>query len=140
MGFDEAAGTLDHGGLFSQLPDLFGDATGRLLDLYADKHPEMSEADLFIALTTDRVRIPSIRLAEAKVLGGGEPAFMYLNRFRHPFGGGVFGALHGLDGPITFDNCHVNQFLAEKRGGEHARAHDRGLLDLVRERWCPDGA
>jgi para-nitrobenzyl esterase len=110
---DEATGLPNHNGLFERLPDLFGDATDALLEVYRHTRPEASDTELYVAMSTDRIRIPSIRLLEAKAAGGGEPGFLFEVAYAHPAAGGVYGAVHGIDAGMMFDNLDTRPIVAQ---------------------------
>src|SRR5262249_25121505 len=50
------------------------------------------------------IRIPSIRILEAKAADGGRPGYLYEIAFAHPRAGGAFGAMHGIDAGMMFEN------------------------------------
>jgi para-nitrobenzyl esterase len=125
---DEATGTLDHGGLFEQLPALFGSSTEPLLNEYRRTRPGASDTELYVAMTTDRIRIPSIRILEAKFAGGGQPGYLYEIAFAHPFAGGVFGAMHGIDLGMMFDSLPPGA-MADDPGA-------RGIARVMTDTWA----
>jgi para-nitrobenzyl esterase len=108
---DDATGLPKHNGLFERLPEHFGDATDSLLDVYRGARPDASDTELYVAMSTDRIRIPSIRLLEAKAAGGGEPGFLFEIAFAHPAAGGVYGAVHGIDAGMMFDNLDTRAIV-----------------------------
>jgi para-nitrobenzyl esterase len=103
--------TIDDDGLTDRLRDNFGDEPfAEVLDGYRAVRPGESPTSLLIAITTDRrMRVPHIRLAEAKVAGAGvegagAPTFMYLFAWGHPDPTGRIRSGHGTDMPYFFDN------------------------------------
>ena len=71
--------TLDRDGLTTRLGTMLGNDVERVLGAYRAAQPDASPTSLLIAIATDRaMRIPHVRLAEAKLAGGGEPAHMYV--------------------------------------------------------------
>ena len=62
----------------SILQPYYGEHTDRVLDAYRSSRPGASASELLATVVTDSdFRIPAIRLAEAKIAGGGRPAYMY---------------------------------------------------------------
>ncbi len=79
-----------------------------ILEKYKGIYPEMADAQRRIrAVTAEEYWIPSIRVADAHVQGGGE-AFMYRLDFSESSGrlGGF--AYHSLDVPLVWDHPHPN--------------------------------
>jgi para-nitrobenzyl esterase len=109
----DATGLPTHNGLFERLPEHFGDATDALLEVYRTTRPDASDTELYVAMSTDRIRIPSIRLLEAKAAGGGEPGFLFEIAYAHPAAGGVYGAVHGIDAGMMFDNLDTRAIVAQ---------------------------
>lgn len=74
------------------------------VELYRAARPEASSGDLLAAVTTDYfIRIPAIRVAEARLEVGGPNTWMY--RFDHesPSFDGRLGAAHAVELPYVFD-------------------------------------
>jgi para-nitrobenzyl esterase len=57
--------------------------------------------------TDAKFRIPHIRVAEAKIEGGGAPAYMYSFAWGYPDPIGTVRSPHGVDMPYFFDNLEV---------------------------------
>ncbi|ALV35019.1 carboxylesterase family protein [Streptomyces sp. CdTB01] len=69
---------------------------------YRTAHPDATPSDLYERVQTDWLfTMPSLRLAEAQVAGGGRAHFYELT-WPAPGAGGVLGACHGLDIPLLF--------------------------------------
>jgi len=69
---------------------------------YRAAFPDASPAELHERVQSDWLfHMPSLRLAEAQVAGGGR-AHVYELTWPAPAGGGVMGACHGLDIPLLF--------------------------------------
>ena len=64
------------------------------------------------------MRIPSIRLAEARVAAGGAPVFMYRFDWESVAMGGALKAGHGVDYPFFFHNLDTAVCTSEGRGRE----------------------
>ncbi|SDO77775.1 para-nitrobenzyl esterase [Streptomyces sp. cf386] len=88
-------------GLASSTLGLFGPAADAE-QAYRAAFPDASAEYLFELVQSDWLfRMPSLRLAEAQVAGGG-PAHLYELTWPAPANGGLLGACHGLDVPLTF--------------------------------------
>ncbi|MER6129186.1 carboxylesterase family protein, partial [Streptomyces sp. NPDC001795] len=88
-------------GLAASALRLFGPAQDAE-QAYRAAFPEASAEYLFELVQSDWLfRMPSLHLAEAQVVGGGR-AHMYELTWSAPANGGVLGACHGLDVPLTF--------------------------------------
>jgi para-nitrobenzyl esterase len=69
---------------------------------YREAFPGASATELYELVHSDWLfRMPSLRLAETQVAGGGQ-AHMYELAWPTPGHGGIFGASHGIDGPLLF--------------------------------------
>jgi para-nitrobenzyl esterase len=73
----------------------------RILTAYRTNRPDETNTDLYIAILTDQLmRVPSIRLAEDRIAGGGSPVFMFL----FTWAAGPLRSGHGFELPFVFDN------------------------------------
>ncbi|MFE6174335.1 carboxylesterase/lipase family protein [Streptomyces sp. NPDC056464] len=97
------------GGLFGRVDDamasqalaVFGPAPDAG-PVYRSAFPDASAERLFELVQSDWLfRMPTLRLAEAQVAGGGR-AHVYELAWSAPVDGGALGACHGLDVPLTF--------------------------------------
>jgi para-nitrobenzyl esterase len=114
---DPEVWSLTEQGLCDRLEVLLGDSTAAILERYRAVRPDDSLTSLLVAITTDAVmRMPHIRLTEAKLHAGGAPAWMYL--FAWGFAGedGRVWSAHGTDMPYFFDNADKAAIAT----GEHA--------------------
>ncbi|GAB2753515.1 carboxylesterase/lipase family protein [Streptomyces bullii] len=69
---------------------------------YRAAYPRATPGELFERVQTDWLfAMPSLRLAEARLAGGGR-AYVYELTWPAPVNGGAFGACHGLDIPLLF--------------------------------------
>jgi para-nitrobenzyl esterase len=76
---------------------------------YRDAYPTSGPDELFELVHSDWLfRMPSHRLAEAQVAGGGR-AHVYELTWQAPGMGGALGACHGLDVPLVFGNLDLGQ-------------------------------
>ena len=75
---------------------------------YREACPDATAEQLYERVQSDSVfRMPTLRLAEAQVAGGGR-AHMYELTWSAPGMGGVLGACHGLDLPLLFDTAQAD--------------------------------
>jgi para-nitrobenzyl esterase len=75
---------------------------------YREAYPDVSAELLYERVQTDSLfRIPTLRLAEAQVTGGGR-AYLYELTWPAPGFGGALGACHGLDLPLLFDTADAD--------------------------------
>ena len=73
----------------------------RILATYRANRPDDTNLDLYIAIVTDQLmRIPSIRLAEDRIAGGGAPVYLFL----FTWAAGPLRSGHGFEIPFVFDN------------------------------------
>ncbi|MFG3025320.1 carboxylesterase/lipase family protein [Streptomyces sp. NPDC048254] len=92
-----------------------------------------SAGELYELVQTDWLfRMPSLRLAEAQVTGGGR-AHVYELTWQAPGNGGAFGACHGLDGTLLFGtfDAHLGPLLL----GPEPSAEARSLSSRFRATW-----
>nr|WP_221375036.1 carboxylesterase family protein [Actinoplanes polyasparticus] len=119
---DEAATALD---LFAPAPD----GARR----YRDAYPAAGPEQLYELVQSDWLfRMPSVRLADAHIAGGGR-AHVYELTWPAPGMGGVLGACHGLDVPLVFGNLTGNQPAALL--GEDPGAEAVALSQQMRAAW-----
>ncbi|MES9544042.1 carboxylesterase family protein [Actinomadura sp. NPDC000600] len=71
---------------------------------YREAFPAATEEELYELVNADWLfRMPSLRLADAQIAGGGR-AHLYELTWPAPGAGGSLGACHGLDVPLVFGN------------------------------------
>jgi para-nitrobenzyl esterase len=66
--------------------------------------PDATPSDILIAITSDRLRMSSVRVAERKSTGSPAPVYMYLFTWESPFVGGILKSCHTLEIPFVFNN------------------------------------
>jgi carboxylesterase type B len=76
--------------------------------------------------------MPAIRLAEARLRTSGS-TFMYEFAWPSPFGGGLFGACHGLEIPFVFDT--LDKGPAQMIGPMLGDAPPQALADAMHKSW-----
>ncbi|MGO8862339.1 MAG: carboxylesterase/lipase family protein [Acidimicrobiales bacterium] len=97
--------TLSADAVLERLRPMLGDNAERVLAAYRAAQPGDSPTSTFIAASTDAMfRVPQIRLAEAKVEGGGKPTYMHLFTWGPTDPTGRIRSPHGIDMPYFFDN------------------------------------
>ncbi|MGW0579555.1 carboxylesterase family protein, partial [Streptomyces sp. NPDC002920] len=114
---------------------LFGPGGGEAAErAYRAAFPEAGPADLFERVQSDWLfHIPSLRLAEAQLAGGGR-AHVYELTWQAPGAGGTLGACHGLDIPLLFGTYEAdlgNLLFAGAEVTDEARA----LSETFRTSW-----
>jgi para-nitrobenzyl esterase len=103
---------------------MFGDRAEGLLAAYRASRPDAAPIDRLIAMQTDgTMRVPSIRLAERKIEGGGAPVWMYL----FTWAAGPMRSAHGFELPFVFDNIHDPVI--------HPSESRQRLADRMSEAW-----
>jgi para-nitrobenzyl esterase len=126
--------SIDDEVLANTLGELFGgDPFDRVLADYRTARPGESPTALLIAIMSDRLmRVPHIRLAEAKLEGGGAPTYMYLFSWGHPDPTGRIRSGHGSDMPYFFDNLDKAPAAAGPQAVPLIQATRDALLALAR--------
>jgi len=116
--------TLSDEGLKVRLELALGADTDKILSAYRMARPDYSPTSLLIGIVTDAaMRIPHVRLAEAKLQGGGADVWMYLFAWGYPDPTGRIRAGHGSDMPYFFDNVDKAPMAA----GPHADSLVAGM-------------
>jgi para-nitrobenzyl esterase len=104
-------------GLRDRVGIFLGEDGDRMIAGYRAIRPHESPTSLLIAITTDAtMRLPHIRLTEAKLEGGGKPAWLYSFGWGQPDPTGRVRSGHGSDMPYFFDNVDKASIAA----GPHA--------------------
>ncbi|WP_024801783.1 carboxylesterase/lipase family protein [Nocardia sp. BMG51109] len=76
---------------------------------YREAFPAAGDEELYELVNADWLfRMPSVRLADAQIAGGGR-AHLYELTWTAPGMGGALGACHGLDVPLVFGNLGSGQ-------------------------------
>jgi len=102
--------TLTEAELRARIEPIAGEATDRVMALYADLHPGATPAERLVAALTDcNFRLRSLRLAENRVKAGHGPTWMYNFTWETPVFGGRLKAPHALDVPFCFDTIDLTQ-------------------------------
>jgi para-nitrobenzyl esterase len=113
---------------FDDLPErlrMYGDRAAPLIAAYRVSRPEATPLDILLAINTDAMmRVPSIKLAEKKLVGPGKtPVFMYL----FCWSVGPLRSGHGFELAFMFDNV--------RDGVMHPSPSRQQLADRMSEAW-----
>jgi para-nitrobenzyl esterase len=124
LGIDEAR---------TRLRSLLGEDVDRVIASYQEVEADQSPTSLLVAIATDaKFRIPHIRMAEAKLEGGGRPAYMYSFDWGRPDPSGTIRAGHGSDMPYFFDNVEKASMAAGPQGEPLTKAMSGALVALAK--------
>jgi len=133
LAHDHELWTLSADAVLHRLRLMLGDRAERMLAAYGAAHGADTPTSTFIAISTDAMfRIPQIRLAEAKVEGGGRPTYMHLFTWGPRDPRGRVRSPHGIDMPYFFDNVdkapmsqgpHAGPLASMMSGALSALAH-----------------
>ena len=117
--------------LRSAAHSIFGDATDTAVGVYERTRRGSTTFDRYIAMTTDRFRVGSIRISERRAEASAVPVYMYRFDFESPLFEGQLGAPHAMEIPFVFDNLDVAGGLSLHGG----RPGSQPLADRVSEAW-----
>jgi para-nitrobenzyl esterase len=126
------------GGLLGQVTDeqaatalrVFGPDGGRA---YPGAFPAATAGEMFELVQSDWLfRMPSLHLAEAQTAGGGR-AHLYELTWPAPGLGGMLGACHGLDVPLTFGVFDAG--IGAITMGDSVTPETQALSEYVRTAW-----
>jgi para-nitrobenzyl esterase len=125
---------LDETGLRARIEPILGPHADTILSGYQAARPNESPTSLLIAIATDySMRMPHIRLAEARLSANNAPTWMYLFAWGHPDPTGRIRSAHGSDMPYFFDNVeqapiaagpHAAPLVADMSGALASLAHN----------------
>jgi para-nitrobenzyl esterase len=117
----------------ARLQSLLGEDVDRVITSYQEVDAGQSPTSLLVAIATDaKFRIPHIRLAEAKLEGGGRPVYMYSFDWGRPDPSGAIRAGHGSDMPYFFDNVEKASIASGPQGEPLTKAMSGTLVALAR--------
>ncbi|WP_141575446.1 carboxylesterase/lipase family protein [Actinomadura sp. WMMA1423] len=139
--------TRDEHRLFSLIDGVLGQVTGEETETalrmlapgpdgarrYREAFPDATDEELYELVNADWLfRMPSLRLADAQIAGGGR-AHLYELTWPAPGAGGALGACHGLDVPLVFGNLGSGQ--PAMLIGDPPSPAARELSARIREAW-----
>jgi para-nitrobenzyl esterase len=126
-------------GMFGQLGKITDEDAAWALDVYGPgpdyrtAFPDASAEQLYERVRSDWLfRMPTLRLAQAQVTGGGQ-AYLYELTWPAPGAGGQFGACHGLDIPLLFGTLDTD--LGPLLLGPEPSAETHQLSTQFRTAW-----
>ena len=129
---DPEFGSISEEGLRDRLGKLLGEHAGPLLAGYRSIHPAESPTSILVATITDAtMRIPHIRLTEARLQAGGAHIWMYLFAWGFPDASGRRWAAHGTDMPYFFDNVDKAPIAAGPHADQLVAAMSGALVSLA---------
>jgi para-nitrobenzyl esterase len=117
----------------ARFQSVLGEDAERVIDSYQAADPTQSPSSLLIAIATDvRFRIAHIRIAEAKVEGGGAPTYQYCFAWGRPDPAGTIRSGHGSDMPYFFDNVDKASIAAGPQAEPLTKTMSGALVALAR--------
>lgn len=119
----EGADTMDESMLRARLRQEIGPRADDLLAGYRESRPNASNRELWFALITDQMmRIPHLRVADARASAGSAPVYNYLFAYVEPILEGRYGATHGAELPLVFANPRPPDTREQRQLGARMRA------------------
>jgi para-nitrobenzyl esterase len=116
------ADALDDAALRSRAREILGFPPDDLLAAYREQRPAASNGQIWIALITDQMmRIPHVRIADAKATAGSAPVYNYLFTYVSPILDGRYGATHGAELPLVFGNYRPGDTADSRQLGSTMR-------------------
>ncbi|HXV29487.1 MAG TPA: carboxylesterase family protein, partial [Sinorhizobium sp.] len=96
---------MDENALASEVKEMFGADGDRILRAYRASYPGTKPSLLLAQISSDRgLRRNAITLSERKAALGAAPVYMYRFDWPSQSFGGKYGAVHGVDVPLSFRN------------------------------------
>lgn len=97
--------SIDDAAAQEQLAPVLGAATSRIWAAYRQADPKATAANLWARISSDHgIRAATRTLIERKAALGRAPGYLYLLKWPAPFMDGRYGAVHGTDVPLIFDD------------------------------------
>jgi para-nitrobenzyl esterase len=129
---DPEFGSISEEGLRERLRMRLGEQADQIIAGYRSIHPAESPTSILVAITTDAtMRIPHIRLTEAKLHAGGDRVWLYLFAWGFPDDSGRRWAAHGTDMPYFFDNVDKASIAAGPHAEQLVAAMSGALVSLA---------
>lgn len=124
--------TLNEQGLRDRVGLLLGRYADPILAGYKSIRPDDSPMSLLVATSTDAVmRMPHIRMTEARLQAGGAPTWMYLFAWGQADATGRRWSAHGTDMPYFFDNVDKASIAQGDHAGGLVAAMSGALASLA---------
>jgi para-nitrobenzyl esterase len=124
--------TLSDEGLRDRVGTLLGEDTDSILAGYKTVRSDDSPMSLLVAIMTDGImRVPHIRMTEARVQAGGAPIWMYLFAWGQADATGRKWSAHGSDMPYFFDNVDKASIAVGPHADELVAAMSGALVSLA---------
>jgi len=126
---DDAAFSLNDGGLSKRIQDLLGDHAGHVIEVYRKANPGATPSDIYFLIASDnRYGAPIMKIAERRAALQKGPVYLYYFRWETPLNGGRLKSPHTIEIPFAFDNVKTNPMTS---GSPEAPA----LADKVSSAW-----
>jgi para-nitrobenzyl esterase len=126
---DAAAFSLTDAGMRERIQMLIGEASSRIIDIYAKANPGATPSDLYFLIASDhRYGAPVMKIAERRAALAKGAVYLYYFRWETPLDGGRLKSPHTIEIPFVFDNVATSRMTA---GAPDAPA----LADKVSDAW-----
>lgn len=114
--------------LIERLKPMLGERLDDIVGVYRRTRPNDTPWELLIGVSSERIRLGSIMLAERKAAGGPAPVFMYLFTWQGNFLGNLLKASHAMEIPFVFDHPDIAPMT-----GDGPDRHE--LAAMMSEAW-----
>lgn len=111
-----------------RLEEAYGDKTDAVVSAFLEAYPDKTAADA-IFIDSSTIRIPMLKIMNAKASTGDAPAYAYLFSWESPVMNGVFTSYHTSEIPFVF--CNIDKADTTIGGGEEAKI----LEDKMSQAW-----
>jgi para-nitrobenzyl esterase len=97
--------TLSEADMRNYVQGLVGDASSKIIDIYAKANPRASWSDLYFLIASDHTYgAPVMKIAERRAALGKGAVYLYYFRWESPYDGGRLKSPHTIEIPFVFDN------------------------------------
>jgi len=111
---DAAAFSLDEARMRARVQELFGAASGGILDVYRKANPSATPSELYFLIASDqRYSAPVMKIAERRAALGKGPVYLYYFRWESPLEGGRLKAPHTVEIPFAFHNIEASRLTKD---------------------------
>jgi para-nitrobenzyl esterase len=112
-----------------QIAELFGSASGSIIDVYRKANPAATPSELYFLMASDyRYSAPVMKIAERRAALGKGAVYLYYFRWETPFEGGRLKSPHTIEIPFAFDNVKASPLTADAPDAQ-------ALADRVSDAW-----